>query len=176
MLVVIVNLGNRTYPGVLLGRDAADTARSEVPVQNPADKRRDQIGAGIRTGNSLRETEEQGEITVYAFFFEFRCGLNTFPGRRDLDQYPAFVAAPGFVKSNQAPRPRDGCFAIEGQPCIDFSRDTPGNRLLDFEADTDREIVAGGSGAGCRITFLILRPFPGLFQQGLISRQVGGFQ
>lgn len=58
-----------------------------VPVKDTSDERRDEGDLGLRACNGLLETEEQREVAVdVVLLLEFTCGLDTFPGRSDLDK------------------------------------------------------------------------------------------
>ena len=59
-----------------------------------ADEGRDEGNTSLRTRNGLREAEEEGEVTVDAVVaLELAGGLDTLPGRGDLDQDAVFADA-----------------------------------------------------------------------------------
>jgi hypothetical protein len=70
-----------------------------VPIQDAADEGRDQEGAGLGGRDSLYFAEHQCQIAVYAVIaLQDACGLDSFPGRGDLDQDAGFVDADVFVE------------------------------------------------------------------------------
>ena len=88
--VVAVDGGYGFDAGVF-GRGVVCVAVRFVPVEDAADKGRDEVHARFCTGARLGLREEQGEVAVDAFFFEGFGGADALPGGRDFDE-DAFAA------------------------------------------------------------------------------------
>lgn len=88
LLIVVEDALHRLDTGVLLGAILLLVRRLE-PVQDPADERRDQKGAGLGTRDGLDEREHQSQVDVDVVLgLEDMGGLDTLPGGGDLDQDP----------------------------------------------------------------------------------------
>jgi len=62
----------------------------------------DQSNTGFSAGDSLAETEKEGEIAVDTIVtFEFPGSLDTFPCRRDFDQNTLFLDTNWIIEGNE---------------------------------------------------------------------------
>ena len=84
---VVEDLGDRHHTGIFRAGIAITAGIFLVPIEDPADKGRDQGHIGFCAGRSLGETEQQGQIAMNAFAFQLLSGLNALPGGGDLDQH-----------------------------------------------------------------------------------------
>ena len=67
-----------------------------------ADEGRDEGNTSLRTRNGLREAEEEGEVTVDAVVaLELAGGLDTLPGRGDLDEDALLLDTDGLVERDE---------------------------------------------------------------------------
>jgi hypothetical protein len=107
-------------------------------MTHSADERRNQSHASLRTCNGLPEAEEKGEVAVNAFVaLELARSLDTFPGRRDLDEHTFPLDSDGLVKRNKLFGLGLGSLLVKGETGIDFSGDTAGNDGKDLFAEFD---------------------------------------
>ena len=107
-------------------------------MTHSADKRRNQSHASLRTCNGLGEAKEKGEIAVNAFVaLQLARSLDTFPGRRDLDEHTFLLDSDGLVKRNKLFGLGLGSLLVEGETGIDFGGDTAGNDGKDLFAEFD---------------------------------------
>ena len=58
-----------------------------MPIEDAADEGRDQVGTGLGGRRRLRQREDERQIDVDGFLLKDRGGLNTLPGRGDLDEH-----------------------------------------------------------------------------------------
>ena len=68
---------------------------------------------------------------------ELARGLDTLPGRGDLDEDALLLDADGLVEGNELLRLRLGRLLGVGETGVDFSRDTAGDDLQDLLAELD---------------------------------------
>src|SRR5690606_21146196 len=87
LLVILINTFNRLYAWVVLSGKVLLWLVLFVPVQNTANKRRDQCHTCISTGFSLCQAEQQRQVTVNTALFQLCCSLNALPGRSQFDQH-----------------------------------------------------------------------------------------
>jgi hypothetical protein len=114
------------------------TRRDKGGMTHSSDKRRNQSHASLRTRNGLAEAEEKGEVAVNVFVtLELSGGLNTFPGRCDLDQHTFPLDSNGFVKRNELFGLGLGCLLVKGETGINFGGNTAGNDGKDLFAEFD---------------------------------------
>ncbi len=85
-----------------------------VPVENPADERRNERDARFRACDGLMQAEEQRQIAVNALFFEHFAGANAFPCGRDLDQNAITGDSGAVVLVNDLAAFGDGGLGVEG--------------------------------------------------------------
>lgn len=75
-----------------------------VPIQDTANERRNQVGIGLSSGNSLDLRKQESEVTVDAvLLLEDTGSLDTFPGGSDLDQDAGLVDTDSFVELQSFP-------------------------------------------------------------------------
>ena len=149
-LVVGIDLRHRQHARVFLRRVGSATGVLLVPVKNATNEGRDQRHAGLGAGHRLMQPEKQRQVAMDTFFFQHRRGLNTFPGRGDLDQDAFPRNTGGFVLGDQFAPLGDGRLGIERQARIDFGGHPPGNDLEDFEPEGHRQPVEGQRNHLCR--------------------------
>jgi hypothetical protein len=107
-------------------------------MTHSADERRNESHASLRTRNGLGEAEEKGEVAVNVFVtLELARGLDTFPGRCDLDEHTFLPDSDGLVERNELSGLGLGCLLVKGETGVDFSRDTAGNDREDLFAEFD---------------------------------------
>jgi hypothetical protein len=93
LLVVVEDLLDALDTGVLLLGVLLLGGRL-VPVENAADKGRDEEGAGLSGGDSLDLREHEGQVAVDAVLgLEDLGGLDAFPCRGELDEDALLVDA-----------------------------------------------------------------------------------
>ena len=63
--------------------------------------------------------------------------MDTFPCRRDFDQYTITFDTDGFVESDEGTSFRFCCFLVEGEAGVDFGGDAAGYDFEDFFAEFD---------------------------------------
>ena len=72
---------------------------SLVPVKDTAHEGGDEESASLRSGNGLRQREEESQIAVDTMFALKDLGsLDPFPSTGKLDQDAGFINADGFVE------------------------------------------------------------------------------
>ena len=102
LLVVVVDLADRLNTRVLLILVGGSGLVFLVPVQNTANKRRDESDTSLGTSNSLAETEQESEIAVDPIVtLEFTGSLDTLPGGSDLDENAFLGDADRLVEFDQ---------------------------------------------------------------------------
>ena len=97
----VVNLGNRLDARVLGAGVVGVGVLLLVPVEDAADKGRDEGDAGLGARDGLLEAEQEGEVAVDALLLEVTGGLDTLPGRGDLDQDALLGDADLLVESDE---------------------------------------------------------------------------
>lgn len=160
LLVVVVDLGNRDNSGV--GRSVVVTLGLVllVPVEDTSDEGRDEGDLGFGTCNGLLESEEEREVAVDVVLgFELTGGLDTLPGRGDLDEDSVLADADLLVEGDQVLGLRVfvqrgsvhdrhieseiathlglGGLLVEGEGSVDLGRDTSGNDGEDLLSELD---------------------------------------
>jgi hypothetical protein len=107
-------------------------------MTHSADERRNQSNASLRTCNGLGEAEEKGEIAVDAFVaLQLARSLDTFPGRRNLDEHTLPLDSDGLVKPNKFFGLGLGSLLVKGETGINFSGNTAGDDGKDLFAEFD---------------------------------------
>ena len=156
LLVVVENLLHRLHTRVLIANVVLARLVLLVPVEDlnipaisvisvlrdgcceithAADERRNQGDTGLRTGNSLREAEEKGEVAVDAVVtLELARSLDTLPSRSDLDEDALLLDADGLVKRDELLGLGLGRRLVVREARIDLGGDTAGNDLQDLLA------------------------------------------
>ena len=101
LLVVVENgLDGRNTGVLLLG--VLLLVRSLEPVENTADERADQEGAGLGGGDGLRQGEHEGQVAVDGVVaLQDLGGLDALPGGGDLDKNTLLLDANGLVQGDQ---------------------------------------------------------------------------
>jgi hypothetical protein len=89
VLVIGIDAPHRLHPRiigapVLLYRPLI-TQGLLIPIANASNKRRNQSGPSIRTGNCLHHRKKQGHIAMNAFLLELTGCHNTFPSAGKFD-------------------------------------------------------------------------------------------
>lgn len=98
LLVVVEDLANG-HDSWVLGLGIGLSGLGFVPIQDTADEGGDEEDAGLGGSDGLYFGEEEGEVAVDAvLLLEDARGLDSFPGRCDLDQDAGLVDADGLVK------------------------------------------------------------------------------
>ena len=70
-----------------------------VPIQDPANERRDKVGTSFRCGDRLGEGEHQGQVTIDSMLgLQSMCSLDAFPCRCELDKDPGLVDADRLIE------------------------------------------------------------------------------
>lgn len=97
LLVVVENSLDRSHPGIFFLAVCLSGMRL-VPIQDTANKRRDQECTSLSTGNCLNLREHEGQIAVnLVISLQDTGGLDTFPCGCNLDQDAGLIDANGFV-------------------------------------------------------------------------------
>jgi len=113
-LVVIENMLHALDARVLLRRKVL-LHGSLVPVEDAADKGRDEKGTGLGARDGLHEREHQRQVAVDAVLrLQDVRGLDPFPRRGDLDEDALFADADGFVELVRVGvvSAREGCLGV----------------------------------------------------------------
>ena len=98
LLVVVVDALHALDARVVLGAVLL-LGRGLVPVEDAADKRRDEEDARLGGSDGLHLREEQRQVAVDAVLrLQHVRGLDAFVGRRDLDEHAVFGNADFFVE------------------------------------------------------------------------------
>jgi hypothetical protein len=102
LLVVVVNLLNTLNSRIVRSVIVALRLVLLVPVENPSDERRDQGDTGLGAGDRLTKAEQEREVAVdVVVALEFARGLDSFPGRGNLDEDALFGDAEGLVQGDE---------------------------------------------------------------------------
>ncbi|MNI79042.1 hypothetical protein D3C73_1354730 [compost metagenome] len=112
-----------------------------MPVQHPANKRRDQECAGFGAGECLGEVEDQRQVALDALTLQFAGRANALPGGGELDEEALTWNARRLVQCDQAPGLGQACLLIEGQPRIDLARYPAGHVLQQVAAQSNDQLV-----------------------------------
>ena len=97
-LVVVEDALHALDAGVLVGREVL-LHGCLVPVEDAADKGRDEEGTSFGARDGLHEREHQRQVAVDAVLgLQDVCGFDAFPGRGDFDENALFADADGFVE------------------------------------------------------------------------------
>lgn len=183
LLVVVENALDRVHTRVLSG-SVGLASGSLVPVQNAADKGRNQSGLGLGSSNGLNEREEQGKVDVNAVLsFELAGGLDTLVSGGNLDEDTVLADSLLLVELDNLESLSNGALLVKGESGIDLGRDTSGDNLENLGAKLDKQKVEGllsllgssarglgGGGHGAVNESSVL----GLFRSGENQRRVGG--
>ena len=92
--VIVVDAPDEGAAGILGGRVDLDAALVAVPVDDAADERRDQRGAGLGGGDRLVHAEDQRQAGVDAFLLQDLGGADALPGRRGMRMRTRLRGAP----------------------------------------------------------------------------------
>jgi hypothetical protein len=93
---------------------------------------------------------------VDALLLELGGGLDTLPGRGDLDEDTVLLDADRLVEVNELVRLLDGSGLVERVLGVDLGRDTARDDLEDLLAELDEERVDGKVNLGLDVTRLLL--------------------
>lgn len=138
LLVVVKDLLNGLDTRVAVASVVGARLVLLVPVEDTADKGRDESDTRFRAGNGLTEAEEEGQVTVDAVVaLELASGLDTLPGGGNLDENAVFLDADGLVESDELLGLSLGSLLVEGQAGVDLGRDTAGDNREDFLTEFD---------------------------------------
>ena len=117
---------------------ASSTLLSKSAITYTADEGRDEGNTSLRTRNGLREAEEEGEVTVDAVVaLELAGGLDTLPGRGDLDEDALLLDPDRLVERNELLGLGLRRLLVVGEAGVDLGRDTAGDDLEDLLAEFD---------------------------------------
>lgn len=103
-----------------------------MPVEDAADEGGDELDFRFGAGDGLGEGEEEGEVTMDAFFFEDFSGFDAFPCGGDFDEDAVFGDAFFGVGCDEFFGFGDGAVGVKGEACIDFCGDAAGDDFEDF--------------------------------------------
>lgn len=174
LLVVVVDLSDGENTRVGLG-SVLFTGLGLVPVQDSADERRDQGDLGFGTGDGLDEGEQQGQVTVdTVFLLQFLGGLDTFPGRGDLDEDSFLGDALGLVHVDDGKGLVDGGLLVEGQSGVDLGGHSAWDDLQDLGTELNKQSVKGDGGLFFWGRSLALGVIDGGVDQVGVLRLLGG--
>lgn len=81
-----------------------------------------------------------------ALLLELLGGLDTLPGRGDLDEDAVLVDTDRLVELDQLAGLGEGRLGVKREDGVDLGRDTAGDNLEDGLAELDEEAVSGGLG------------------------------
>ena len=140
-LVIAVNAAHRFHARIIIWRVAGYAFFRLVPIENPPDKRGNQIDARLRARHRLREAEQQRHVAANPLLSQRVCGLNPFPRGRDFNQNPVAAITRFFVQADQLARFFDGRLRIERQPGVGFRRDVTRHDFQEFAAEADEQFV-----------------------------------
>ena len=141
LLVVFVDFADGNHARIFCRRVLFLVGVSFVPVEDTANKRRNQEDARFGASASLSEGEQQRQVTVDAFFFQLFSGANALPGGSQLDKNTIVADARVVIQLDDALGFRDRRFSIIGEACIHFSGNTARDQFQDFETDVHRQLV-----------------------------------
>ena len=170
-LVIGVDLAHREDARVGLARVVLARGRL-VPVEDAADEWRDEEGAGVRSGDRLREREHQRKIAVDAFLLEGSRSLDALPSGSELDENALAPDAAFLVVGDQRARLVDHGVAVERQIGVDFRRDAAGHDLGQLRSEIDREPV----GDAARHALMAAAPDDRLLHEVLVLRHARRLQ
>ena len=107
-------------------------------MTHSTDERRNQCHACLRACNGLCEAKEKGEVAVNALVaLELARSLDTFPGRRDLDEHTFFLDSERLVKRDEFSGLGLGSLLVKGETSVDFGGDAAGNDAENLFAKFD---------------------------------------
>jgi hypothetical protein len=140
-------------------------------LTDSTDEGRDQGDAGLGTGDGLTESEQEGQVAVNVVVpLQLSGGLDTLPGRGDLDQDPLPVDTLGLVESDELLGLVDGGLLVKRESGVDLGGDSAGNDLEDLLTELDEETVHGVVDLVVELAALGLGPF----DRGVDELSVGG--
>ena len=119
---------------------------------------------GLPTRHGLAKREQQRQIGVNATLFQLFGGLNSFPGRGDLDQHTVNMNAFGLIKLNETLAPRQGGISVKTQARVHFGRHPSWHRLKNFATKTHQQSV----------DYFVKRPPTKLVDGCLEQRRIAG--
>lgn len=109
-----------------------------VPIENSPDERRNQGNTSLGASNGLAETEKESQVAVDVVIpLQFPSGLDTLPGRSDLDEDTVLVDTEGLVEGEELLSLGLGGLLVEGKTSIDFGGDTARDDFEDLLAELD---------------------------------------
>lgn len=177
LLVVVEDLLDGLNSGVLLAGVVTVGVLLLVPVEDSADEGRDQGDTSFGTGDGLAETEEQGQVAVDVLvFLQVSSGLDTFPGRSDLDQDSFSLDTDGFVQGDQLLGLVDGSLGVVRQRGVNFGGNSTGDDLEDFTTEFDEESVGSVLDLGVEVTALFLGVLDSDVDESGVTFLLGGGQ
>lgn len=101
-----------------------------MPVEDSADKGRDEGDLGLGTGNGLDKGEEQGQVAVNAVLgLELSSSLDTLVGGGDLDEDSLLGDTLGLVEIDELESLLDGGVLVERESGVDLGGDSAGDDL-----------------------------------------------
>lgn len=155
-----------------------------MPVEDSANKGRDEGDLGLSTGNGLDEGEEKSQVTVDTVLgLELLGSLDTLVGGGDLDEDSVRRNALGLVEVNELQSLLDGGVLVERESGVDLGGDSTGDNLENLGAELDEQLVqsnvdlllgVGGLGLGERNGLVNELGVLGLLGSGQDQRGVGG--
>ena len=100
-----------------------------MPVHDAADEGGDKLHAGLGTRDGLGEGEEQCEIAVNAFFFQFLGCADAFPRGGDFDEDSIAVDAVLFVTRDERARLGERGFGVEAEAGVHLGAHAAGDNF-----------------------------------------------
>ncbi len=175
LFVILVNRFDRLHARVIFGGIRL-TGFGFVPVEDAADKRRNQIGTRFRTGTGLRKRKQQRQVAVNAFFLQLFRRTNAFPGGGNLDQHAGAGNTLILIQANQLAGFLNRSLSIKRQTRIHFSGNTARHVFQHFTANRHNQTVGSffDLHGGIRREMFRLRNHG--FQQRRIFRTGDGFE
>ena len=144
LLVVVVDALHGLDTGVLL-RGVVPLVGGLVPIEDTADEGRDEVGAGLGTGDGLDEGEHEGQVAVDAVLGLQDVGsLDALPGGGDLDEDALLGDADLLVEFDDVQGLVDRGLGVEGEAGVDLGGDLAGDDLQDLLAELDEKVIQGG--------------------------------
>jgi hypothetical protein len=157
LLVVVEDLLDALDTGVLL-LGILLLGGGLVPVENAADKGRDEEGAGLSGGDGLDLGEHEGQVAVDAVLgLQDLGGLDALPCRGELDEDALLIDAlllvelvllvtsceslNNYTYVNDAQGLVYGGLGVEGETRVDLGGDLSGYNLENFLAELDQQVV-----------------------------------
>lgn len=115
---------------------------SLVPVEDAADKGADEKSVSLGGSDGLDQAEHEGEVAVDAVVaLQDLGGLDTLPGRGDLDENAVLGDALSLVELDDVQGLVDRGLGVKGEAGVDLGRDLAGDDLEDLLAELDQETV-----------------------------------